>query len=146
MIETVLIFSKQGTNRFIKIFSDDESQLDKDILIKNIYNEIMLAKDSSIIFDFEYINKLKRKLVYRLYGSIFIVLIIDDAENELAMLDFISVMMGILDEVFKGISELHLIMNPEKLYLLIDEMISGGIVIETSKTEIINNYLEKMKD
>ena len=55
-------------------------------------------------------------------------------------------MMSILDEVFKGISELHLIMNPEKLYLIIDEMISGGIVIETSKTEIISNYMEKMKD
>jgi len=145
MIEAVLIITKQGTSRFIKIYSEDESQLDKEILTKNIFNEIVQAKDSSIIFDFEYM-KLKRKLVYRLYGSIYIIFIIDEAENELAMLDFISVMMSILDEVFKGISELHLIMNPEKLYLIIDEMISGGIVIETSKTEIISNYMEKMKD
>ena len=145
MIEAVLIFSKQGINRFIKIYSEDETNLDREVLIKKIYNEIIQATDSSIIFDFVYQN-LKRKLVYRLYGSIYIVFIIDEAENELAMLDFISVMMGILDEVFKGISELHLILNPEKLYLLIDEMISGGIVIETSKSEIINNYIEKMKD
>ncbi len=140
-----MIFTKQGTNRFIKIYSEDESQIDRETLIKQLYNEIINTKDSSIIFDFNYMGK-KRKLVYRLYGSIFIVLVIDEAENELAMLDLISVMMGILDEVFKGISELHLIMNPEKLYLLVDEMISGGIVIETSKGEIISNYNDKMKD
>ena len=145
MIEGVFIITKQGACRFIKLYSEDESQLDRELLIKNIYQEIIVTKDSSIIFDFDY-QRTKRKLVYRLFGTIYIVFIIDEDENELAMLDFISVMMNILDEIFKGISELHLIMNPEKLYLLIDEMISGGFVIETSKTEIISNYLEKMKD
>ena len=53
--------------------------------------------------------------------------------------------MKIFDEVFKNVCELHLIMNPDKLYLIIDEMISGGIVIETNKDEIISNYLSKCK-
>ena len=66
-------------------------------------------------------------------------------ENELAILDFINVIMKIFDEVFKNVCELHLIMNPDKLYLIIDEMISGGIVIETNKDEIISNYLSKCK-
>ena len=67
------------------------------------------------------------------------------SENELAILDFINVIMKIFDEVFKNVCELHLIMNPDKLYLIIDEMISGGIVIETNKDEIISNYLSKCK-
>ncbi len=58
-------------------------------------------------------------------------MILDDLENKMAMLDFINAMMQMFDDVFKVVCELHLIMNPEKVYLVIDEMISAGSVIET---------------
>jgi AP-3 complex subunit sigma len=145
MIEAVLIINKLGLLRFLKIYSEDENKIDKDELIKNIISNIQSSKDAQIIYDFEYLNE-KRKLVYRLFGSIYIIMITDDLENELAILDFINVMMQIFDDVFKGICELHIIMNPEKIYLLMDEMISGGMVIETNRTEIVSNFNDKMKD
>jgi hypothetical protein len=37
-------------------------------------------------------------------------------------------------------------LNPEKIYLLIDEAICGGMVIETNKNEIIKNYNSKFKE
>ncbi len=145
MIEALLILNKTGILRFIKIFSDNESNINKDELAKRVYENMNNSRDTSIIFDFIY-NGEKRKIVYRLFGTIYIAMILDELENELAMLDFINVFMQVLDDIFKGVCELHLIMNPEKLYLIVDEMISGGCVIETSKLEICSNYNDKMKD
>ncbi len=73
-------------------------------------------------------------------------MIVDDLENELAILDYINVVMMVLDDVFKGVCEFHLILNPDKLYLLFDEMISNGVVIETNKVEILSNYTDKLRD
>lgn len=145
MIEALIILNKQGLIRFLKIYSEDEHKLDKENLIKNIVQHLNNSKDTSIIFDFEYMGEM-RKLVFRLFGSIYIAMIIDDLENELAMLDFINVIMQVFDDCFKGVCELHLIMNPEKVYLIVDEMITGGHVIETSRVEITSNYMDKMRD
>lgn len=145
MIESLLIINKLGLLRFIKVYSNDEHKLDKEELVKSIFVHLQNSKDTSIVYDFTYMGQ-KRKLIYRLFGSIFIAMILDDLENELAMLDFINVMMQVFDDIFKGVCELHLIMNPEKVYLAIDEMICGGSVIETSRVEIFSNYADKMRD
>ncbi len=145
MIEGVFIINSTGNLRFIKIFSEEEKPNERENLIKRIFQNMTKSKEISIILDFEY-NSNQRKLVYKAFGSIYIALLLDESENELAILDFISVMMQCFDEIFKGVCELHFIMNPEKIYHLVDEMISGGIVIETSKSEIISNYNEKLKD
>jgi hypothetical protein len=145
MIEAFVILNKLGLLRFLKIFSENENLINKEELIKKISQSVLNTKDTSIIFDFDYAGQ-NRKIVFRLFGTIYLIMIIDDLENELAMLDFINVVMGVLDDVFKGVCELHLIMNPEKIYFLVDEMISSGSVIETSRSEVTANYLDKMKD
>jgi AP-3 complex subunit sigma len=145
MIEAIFILNKLGLLRFIKIYSENENQVEQEELIKKVFNSMNQSKDTNIIYDFEYLGE-KRKLVFRLFGTIYIAMILDDLENELAILDFLNVMMQVLDEIFKGVSELHLIINPEKIYLLVDEMISAGTVIETNKLEIISNYNDKLRD
>ena len=145
MIECLMIISKTGLLRFIKIFSENESSLNKETLLESTINYIRSSNDTQIIYDFPY-NNSNKKLVYRIFGGIYIVMIVDDLENELAILDFINVIMKALDEVFGGICELHIILNPEKIYLLIDEAICGGMVIETNKNEIIKNYNIKFKE
>ena len=145
MIECLMIISKTGILRFIKIFSENESSLNKETLLESTINYIRSSNDTQIIYDFPY-NNSNKKLIYRIFGGIYIVMIVDDLENELAILDFINVIMKALDEVFGGICELHIILNPEKIYLLIDEAICGGMVIETNKNEIIKNYNSKFKE
>lgn len=145
MIEGVFIINSTGNLRFIKIYSEEEKPTERDNLIKRIFQSMTNSRDISVVLDFDYLSN-KRKLVYKSFGSIYIALLLDDSENELAILDFISVMMQCFDDIFKGVCELHFIMNPEKMYYIVDEMISGGIVIETSKSEIISNYNEKLKD
>ena len=143
MIECLMILSKTGVIRFLKIYSENESIIDKKDLVERVFNAIQNSNDTQIIYNFIYYNNEIRRIAFRPFGTIFIVTICDELENELAILDFINVIMKVLDEVFKNVCELHLIMNPEKLYLIIDEMISGGMVIETNKDEIISNYLSK---
>ena len=145
MIEAILILNKLGVLRFLKIYSENETKIEQEDFTKNVFNILINSKDTNIVFDFDYYGE-KRKLVFRLFGSIYIAMILDELENELAILDFLNVLMQVLDEIFKGVCELHLIMNPDKIYLLIDEMISAGIVIETSKNEIISNYNDKLRD
>jgi hypothetical protein len=145
MIESILIISKTGILRFIKIYSKNDKSLNKTELINNILINIQKSENTQIIYDFPYINNEKRKLVYKSFGGIYLVLIIDECENELASLDFINVIMKVFDEIFKGVCEIHMIVNPDKLYFIIDEMICGGIVIETNKEDIIKNYNDKIK-
>ena len=145
MIEAILLVNKNGLLRFLKLYTEDESKLDINDIARRAFELISKSKETSIIFDFEY-NNTKRKLLFRLYGSIYIIFISDESENELGILDFINLMMKIFDEIFKGVTEKDIIMNPDKLYLILDEMISGGMVIETDKNEIMNNYNDKIKD
>ncbi len=145
MIEGIFILNNKGNLRFIKIYSEEENNFDRGVLIKRIYNSVKDANDINIVLDFEYLGN-NKKLVFKKYGMIYICIILDDSENELAILDFISVIINCFDEIFNGVCELHLIMNPEKLYFLLDEMISGGIIMETSKDEIVQKFNEKLKD
>jgi AP-3 complex subunit sigma len=145
MIESFLILNKQGMLRLVKIFSDEEVKIDTDDLARRAFDYISQAKDTNVIFEFHYDNK-PRKLLYRFFNSIYIVLIIDELENELGILDFINLIFNTLDIIFKGVTELDIMNNPEKVYYLLDEMISGGVVVETDKAEILSNYNEKMKD
>lgn len=147
MIEGIFILNNKGKCRFSKIYSQDETSESIEDLIKRLFEIISNTKDSSIVYDFVYWKSKPeetRRLYFRVYGSIYILFICDELENELAILDFINVMMIVLDEVFKGVSESHIINNPEKIHYLVDEMITGGIVIETNKNEIITSYKETL--
>ena len=148
MIECLLILSKIGVLRIIKIYTEEnqDKQINKQQLIKNVLSAIYNSKGTQIIYDFDYYENMKRKIAFRTFQGIIIAMIADEAENELAILDYINVMMKVFDEAFNGITEAFIINNPEKIYLIIDEMISGGFVIETNKEEIINNYMDKIKD
>lgn len=145
MIESILIFNKHGNIRFYKIYSEDESKINKINLIEDVFKRINGIKNTNIIFDYNFFGTI-RNLIFRQYGNVFIAMIVDESENELATLDFINVIMAVLDDVFKGLSEYNLIMYPDKVYYVMDEMVSGGTVIETNKNEIMNNFNEKMKN
>lgn len=143
MIETILILSKIGSLIFSKTYTEEESDIQEKS--NKIFNLVAQNKDSNIIYDYKYGDLTNNKKVYfKFYYSLYFIFICDELENELATLDFITVMMSVLDEVLKGISDESLNMNLEKVHLLVDEMVTGGIVIETNKNEIIKNYQEIM--
>lgn len=66
----------------------------------------------------------------------YIAAIIDDDESELGILDLITIIVEAIENMFQSTSEDDLVSHPDKVNALLDEIIIGGIVIETNINEI----------
>ncbi|KAJ6367079.1 hypothetical protein OIU77_003458 [Salix suchowensis] len=85
------------------------------------------------------------RLVYKHYATLYFIFVFDSSENELAMLDLIQVFVETLDKCFRNVCELDIVFNYNKLHSILDEIISGGQVLETSSTEIMRAVEEISK-
>ena len=85
----------------------------------------------------------KCQIVYRHYASIisnqalFFVFIVDACESELGILDLIQVFVEALDQSFQSVCELDFIFRQDQVSRVLDEIISGGIVLETDVSLIL---------
>lgn len=77
------------------------------------------------------------RLVYRHYATIYFIFAVDRQESELGMLDLIQVFVEALDKCFENVCELDLIFHTDKVHFVLDEIIMGGMVLETSLKEIV---------
>lgn len=144
MIESIFFLSKSGTCLFRKIYISINLNESNSIALE-VFKLISSNKDSSIIYNYSYgsndFSKNKR-IYFRYYGSYYIAFVCDELENELATLDFINVMIALIKDILKGVNDELLLLNTEKVHLIVDEMISGGIVIETNSSIVLKNYNE----
>jgi hypothetical protein len=67
---------------------------------------------------------------------------VDSLENELGCLELIHLFVEILDKYFGSVCELDVVYNFYKVYAVLDELIIGGEVIETSKAAILKKLRE----
>ena len=67
---------------------------------------------------------------------------IDTDDNELASLELIHLFVETLDRYFGSVCELDVVYNFYKVYSVLDELIIGGEVIETSKNSILKKLRE----
>jgi len=77
------------------------------------------------------------KVVYRRYASLFFVTGIANGDNELVTLEIIHRYVEILDRYFGNVCELDLIFNFQKAYSILDELIIGGEIQESSKKAVL---------
>ena len=77
------------------------------------------------------------RIIYRTYATLSFCFAIDSSESELGILDLIQVFVETLDRHFKNVCELDIIFNSPQVHWLIDEMIVGGLVVETNPSEIL---------
>ena len=71
-------------------------------------------------------------LIYR-YASLYFVACVEKEDNELIVLDIIHHFVEVLDRYFGNVCELDLIFNFHQAYFILEEMIVGGHIIESSK-------------
>jgi len=76
-------------------------------------------------------------VVYRRYAGLFFSVGVDTDENELALMELIHLFVEVLDQYFGNVCELDLVFNFNKVYGILDELVIGGEVIETSKVVIL---------
>lgn len=82
------------------------------------------------------------QIIYKNYATLFFTFIVDDQESELAILDLIQTFVESLDRCFTEVSELDLIFNWQTLQSVLEEIVQGGMVIETNVSSIVSSVDE----
>lgn len=77
------------------------------------------------------------QVVYKRYASLFFCFAVDRSDNELGALEVIHRYVEVLDKYFGSVCELDIIFNFEKAYFILDELILGGEMQETSKKAVL---------
>ena len=101
------------------------------------------------------------KLIYRHYATLYFVFCVDSSESELGILDLIQVFVETLDKCFENVCELDLIFHMDKVcefnfkslalefllqvHFILNELVMGGMVLETNMTEIMLRIEEQNK-
>ena len=83
------------------------------------------------ITSFQFTRKVS--IVYRTYASLYVITVVDEVENPLAILDIIHTFVEVLNGCFKDVSEVHLAFHPDKALQVLDSLINGGLIFETQQ-------------
>ncbi|KAL0702912.1 hypothetical protein Bca4012_059034 [Brassica carinata] len=102
-------------------------------IVLNIYVDV-LALDKQCSF----VEHRNYKIVYRRYASLFFMVGVDDDENELAILEFIHLLVETMDKHFGNVCELDIMFHLEKAHFMLEEMVMNGCIVETSKANILS--------
>ena len=135
MIHGVLILSEEGKARLIRFYDDLSCERQQETIRKILFYIKQRSKDASN-FVFHDIGVPNVHVVYRKYAELYFVLLVDDAENDLACLDLIQCFVEALDKVFDRVCEMDLLFNIDKSNYVLDELLCGGIVINNQKDKI----------
>ncbi|XP_066380287.1 AP-3 complex subunit sigma-like isoform X2 [Miscanthus floridulus] len=137
MIQAVMVISTQAKPRLLKFYNFQAPEKHQD-LVRSVFQLLSASPDSVS-------NFVKgTKMVYKHLATLYFVFVFDSSENELAMLDLVQVFVEILDRCFKNVCELDIVFNFNKLHTILDEMILGGQVIETSSEQVVK-YVEEIE-
>lgn len=143
MIQSVLVFNNDGVPRLVKFYTpiSVEHQL---TLLKQVHSLVVERTDSQSSFLtvptlLQQLYDTRRgdiKIIYRHYATLYFVFIVDNSESELGILDLIQVFVQVLNRCFRDVCELDLVFHWQVLQIALEEMIQGGMVIETSISKI----------
>ncbi|KAL3723843.1 hypothetical protein ACJRO7_035935 [Eucalyptus globulus] len=137
MIKAVMVMNTQGKPRLAK-FYDYEPMEKQQELIRSVFAALSSrAENVSNFVEADAIFGLDSRLVYKHYATLYFVFVFDSSENELAMLDLIQVFVETLDKCFKNVCELDIVFNYGKMQTILDEIVFGGQVLETSSAEVM---------
>ena len=82
-------------------------------------------------------QKVQLRLSSLRYASLYFVAGIEKEDNELIVLDVIHHFVEVLDRYFGNVCELDLIFNFHQAYFILEEIIVGGQLMESSKKQIL---------
>lgn len=143
MIKGVLVVNNHGKPRLVKFYEPVPFNLQQKA-ITECYQ--LVSKRSDIVCNFlegGSIYGRDTKLIYRHYATLYFIFVVDDSESELGILDLIQVFVEALDRCFENVCELDLIFHSDKVNFILDEIIMGGMVLETNKDEILTAIEEQ---
>ncbi|EDQ91058.1 uncharacterized protein MONBRDRAFT_18290 [Monosiga brevicollis MX1] len=132
MIHFVLMFSRQGKLRLQKWYEAARQKERKKSTRELI--TMILARKPKMCNLIEWKNV---KVIYKRYASLYFAFAVSPDDNELITLEIIHRYVELLDKYFGSVCELDIIFNYEKAYYMLDELLIGGEMQETSKKHIL---------
>ncbi|XP_019622816.1 AP-3 complex subunit sigma-1-like isoform X2 [Branchiostoma floridae] len=146
MIKAIVVFNNHGKPRLIKFFQHYNEDMQQQIVRETFHlvskrdeNVCNFLEGGSLIGGSDY------KIIYRHYATLYFVFCVDSSESELGILDLIQVFVETLDKAFENVCELDLIFHVDKVHYILQELVMGGMVLETNMTEIVTRIEEQSK-
>ena len=133
MIKFLLMVNKQGQTRLSSYYEwlpvSERVALEAEIIRK-----CLGRNDASCSF----VNYRNYSIVYRRYASLFFIVGTDGQEESgMSILEFIHTFVETLDKYFESVCELDIMFNLERAHFILEEMIVGGMIVETNKVNIL---------
>ena len=142
MIYSVLVMNHHGQPRLTQFYDIDKAPFNKrEEIMKECFQCVSKRSDQVCNFVEGKLIDIYGKdirLIYRHYATLYFIFAVDKSESELGILDLIQVFVEGLDKCFENVCELDLIFNPDKAHNVLNEIIMGGMVLETSLKEIVH--------
>jgi len=132
MMQFMLLFSRQGKLRLQKWYVAHQDKLKKKIT-RELITTILARKPKMCSF----LEWKDCKIVYKRYASLYFCCAVEQDDNELLTLEIIHRYVELLDKYFGSVCELDIIFNFEKAYFILDELLVGGEIQETSKKNVL---------
>eukprot|EP00794_Sanderia_malayensis_P008790 gene8790-9729_t len=138
MIKAVLVFNNHGKPRLSKFFTYYSEDMKQQIIRETFH---LVSKRDDAVCNFleggTLIGGSDYRLIYRHYATLYFVFCVDSSESELGILDLIQVLVETLDKCFENVCELDLIFHVDKVHNILNEIVMGGMVLETNMNEIM---------
>ncbi|XP_072158575.1 AP-1 complex subunit sigma-2 isoform X3 [Bemisia tabaci] len=131
-MQFMLLFSRQGKLRLQKWYVAHPDKIKKKIT-RELIATILARKPKMCSF----LEWKDLKIVYKRYASLYFCCAIEQNDNELLTLEIIHRYVELLDKYFGSVCELDIIFNFEKAYFILDELLLGGEIQETSKKNVL---------
>ncbi|GAA6022206.1 hypothetical protein JCM10207_003942 [Rhodosporidiobolus poonsookiae] len=156
MIHSVLIFNNAGKPRLTKFYSPSSPKT-RAAILQRIFTLVSARDDSLCNFvdlepglgfgagagedaDDAAEETDDLRVIYRHYATLYFAFVVDQSESELGILDLIQVFVESLDRCFENVCELDLIFHFDEVHTLLNSIITGGLVLDTSLESIQQTF------
>jgi len=137
MILAFMIINNFGKPRLLKFYKQTPEQKQQ-LIVRELFATLTArAETASSFIDASKWFEPGVRIIYRQYATLYFCMVIDHSESELGILDLVQVLVETLDRHFKSVCELDIIFNSPQVHWVVDEMIVGGLVVETNPAEIL---------
>eukprot|EP01083_Nonionella_stella_P283006 963193_1 len=128
VVQFVLLSNRQRKIRLTKWYTPDYNQKQKQRIMSEIGHMVTSRGKAKCNF----IEWRRFTLVYKRYASLYFVVCVEKHDNEILSMELIHQYVEVLDSYFGNVCELDLIFNFDKAHYMLNELVLGGAVQETS--------------
>jgi hypothetical protein len=135
-IKFIVVANKSQQIRLRKFYDQSIINSSDSLITEVIFKVISRHNKQCSFFHYE-----RTKIIYRQFAGLYFIIGATMEENELALYEIIHFFLLCLDNYFGGVTELDLMFSLDAIYMILDEIILDGDVIETNKERVVEGII-----